>query len=73
MLGRKTGCLSLNEELIPLMVPEVHRLITRFMWMSNHPAGFVLAWCRWRRQRQATAQRCHYQRRLKILAPHLRL
>ena len=73
MPGRKRGCPSLDEGLIPLTVPEVRRLLTRLVWTANQPAGFVLAWCRWTQRRQATAQRCHYQRRLKMLASHLRL
>ncbi len=73
MPGRKRGSPSLDAGLISLTAPEVRRLLTRLVWTANQPAGFVLAWCRWTRRRQATAQRCHYQRRLKMLASHLRL
>ena len=46
--------------LIPLPVPEVRRLLTGGAPSERQRQ---LAWSRWRRQHQATAQRCHTQRR----------
>ena len=74
MPGRKGGCcLSGDRRLIQLTVPEVRRLLTRLIWTANHPADFVLSWSQWRRKHQARARQCHYQRRLSLLAPVVRL
>ena len=53
-------------------MPEVRRLLYRLMWMPSPTGDSVLVWSRWRR-RQAIAQRCYYQRRLKLLNSYLRL
>ena len=66
--GRKGGCPSLDERLIPLTVPEVRRLLYRLIWRHHPTDESVLRWSRWRRRHQATARRCHYRRRLKT--PH---
>ena len=71
--GRKGGCLSLDERLIPLTVPEVRRLLYRLIWRHHPTDESVLRWSRWRRRHQATAQRCHYRRRLKLLTTFLQL
>ena len=33
-----------DEELIPVTVPEVRRLLTRLVWRENQPPDFVLYW-----------------------------
>ena len=71
--GRKGGCPSLDEKLIPLTVPEVRRLLYRLIWRHQPTDESVLRWSRWRRRHQATARRCHYRRRLKLLTTFLQL
>ena len=61
--GRKGGYYGPDEELIPMTVPEVRRLLTRLVWTENQPPDFVLYWSWWRRRHQARARRCHYKRR----------
>lgn len=73
MLPGKGGHPGLDESLIPMTVPEVRRLLTRLVWKVNHPAEFVLSWSLWRRHHQTQARRCHYQRRLSLLASDLQL
>ena len=68
----KRGSPGWDEEQIPLTAPEVRRLLYRLMWMPSPTGDSVLVWSRWRR-RQAIAQRCRYQRRLKLLNSYLRL
>ena len=63
----------MDERLIPLTVPEVRRLLYRLIWRHHPTDESVLQWSRWRRRRQATAQRCHYRRRLKLLTTYLQL
>ena len=63
-IGGKGGCYGPDEELIPMTVPEVRRLLTRLVWTENQPPDFILYWSRWRRRHEARAQRCHYKRRL---------
>ena len=50
------------DELIPLTVP-----CSTGIWRHHPTDESVLQWSRWRRRHQATAQRCHYRRRLKLL------
>ena len=71
--GRKGGCPSLDERLIPLTVPEVRRLLYRLIWRHHPTDESVLRWSQWRRRHQATARRCHYRRRLKLLTTYLQL
>ena len=71
--GRKGGCPSLDEKLIPLTVPEVRWLLYRLIWRHQPTDESVLRWSRWRRRHQATARRCHYRRRLKLLTTYLQL
>lgn len=52
------------EELLPLTVPEVRRLLRGLVWRSAPPEGRMLHWSQWRRRHQARAKRCHYRRRL---------
>ncbi len=69
----KGDCPGLDERLIPMTVPEVRRLLTRLVGTANHPAELVLSWSLGRRHHQAQAQRCHYQRRLSLLASVVQL
>ena len=61
------------EDLIPLTVPEVRRLLCRLVWATEHLPNPVLKWSIWRRRHQARAMRSHYRRRLKILTLEVRL
>lgn len=56
--------LAEHNELIPLTLPEVRRLIYRVVVRILAPPDAVLHWSHWRRRHQARAQRCHYSRRL---------
>ena len=69
----KGGHADLDERLIPITVPEVRRLLTRLVWKVNHPAELILSWSSWRRHHQTQARRCHYQRRLSLLASQVQL
>ena len=71
--GRKGGHYGLAEELIPMTVPEVRRLLTRLVWTESQPPDFIVQWSWWRRRHQATARRFHYKRRLKLLTTYLQL
>jgi hypothetical protein len=51
------------EELIPLTVPEVRRLLAHLIWHQPPKVTSVLDWSRWRRRHQARARRCHYTAR----------
>jgi hypothetical protein len=55
------------EELLPLTVPEVRRLLWGLVWRKIADVDEVLDWSRWRRRHQARAKRCHYNRRLAQL------
>ena len=59
--GRKRGHYGPDEELIPVTVPEVRRLLTRLVWTETQPPDFILYWSWWRRRHQARAQQCHYK------------
>ena len=48
--GRKGGCYGPDEQLIPMTVPEVRRLLTRLVWTENQPPDFILYWSWWRRR-----------------------
>src|SRR5215468_8085342 len=50
------------EELIPLTVPEVRRLIWWLVWREMPAPEQVVKWSRWRRKHQARAKRAHYKR-----------
>lgn len=50
------------EELLPLTVPEVRRLIWWLVWKEIPTAEQVVGWSRWRRKHQARAKRSHYKR-----------
>ena len=61
------------EDLIPLTVPEVRKLLCRLVWAVEHLSDPVLKWSRWRRRHQARAMRSHYRRRLQLLTSQVRL
>jgi SRSO17 transposase len=50
------------DDLLPLTVPEVRRLIWQLVWARPPVQQVVVAWSRWRRRHQLRAQRCQYQR-----------
>ena len=52
-----------DDKHIALTMPEIRRLLAVFMLNSRRTAEQVLHWSQWRRRHQATARRCHYQRR----------
>jgi SRSO17 transposase len=51
-----------GRELIPLTRNEIRRLFTSLR-AAPSPVRHQLHWSHWRRRHQATARRCHYQRR----------
>ena len=65
--GRKGGHYGPDEDLIPMTVPEVRRLLTRLVWKESQPPDFILYWSWWRRRHQARSRQCHYKRRLSNL------
>jgi len=52
-----------EEELIPLTVPEVRRLLLVLTRPHFEERSFLLDWSYWRRRHQMRAKRCHYRRR----------
>jgi len=54
--------------LLPLTVPEVRRLLWQMLRPPPPDDVFVWAWSWWLRHHQALAKRCHYKRRLALLA-----
>jgi hypothetical protein len=64
---------ELAEELLPLTVPEVRRLLRGLVWQTAAPAEQLLHWSWWRRKHQARAKRCHYRRRLARASSQMRL
>jgi hypothetical protein len=62
--------LTVGLGLVPLTVPEVHRLLVALIWTTPTDPGLVLAWSRWRRRHQARARRAHYQRQQQQLRLH---
>ena len=63
----KGGHYGPDEELIPVTVPEVRRLLTRLVWTERQAPALILHWSWWRRRHQARARQCHYKRRLSDL------
>ncbi len=59
----KGGAAGPVEDLIPLTLPEVRRLLAHLIWHQPPEATSVLAWSHWRRRHQARARRCHYTAR----------
>jgi hypothetical protein len=56
--------LSMLNEVVPLTVSEVRRLLNRLVWPITHSVDQMLAWSFWRRPHQARAKTSHYRRRL---------
>lgn len=59
--------MRLSQELVPLTVPEIRRLLAALGRAITQPPDAVeqvLAWSSWRRRHQAIAMRCHYARHL---------
>lgn len=52
-----------DEEYIALTMPEIRRLLSVLILNPHRTTAQVLHWSQWRRRHQATARRCHYQRR----------
>jgi transposase-like protein len=53
-----------SQELLPLTVPEVQRLLLALVWPRWPAPEHSLAWSYWRRHHQACANACHRQRAL---------
>ena len=60
----KWGHYGPDEELIPLTVPEVRRLLTRLECTESQPPDFIPAWPWWRWHHQARVRQCHQKRGL---------
>ena len=71
--------MRLSQELVPLTVPEIRRLLAALglavtpSARSSGEGERVLAWSAWRRRHQAVAMRCHYRHRLARSATQLQL
>src|SRR5215217_6905201 len=61
---RKRGT---SEDLLPLTLPEVRRLLCSLLLAKLPEERAVLSWSCWRRRHQLRAKRCHYRRRLERL------
>lgn len=51
------------EDLLPLTLPEVRRLLYSLLLAKLPGEEMALFWSRWRRRHQLRAKRCHYRRR----------
>ncbi|MET8626461.1 helix-turn-helix domain-containing protein [Kitasatospora sp. NPDC004669] len=70
--GIKGGCRNGSRTLVDLTVAEIRRLLAagrpHFPRPPRcSPRAHALNWSTWRRERQAVARRCHYQRRLHTI------
>jgi hypothetical protein len=63
--------LAAHDELIPLTILEVRRLVYRLVVRILAPPEAVLHWSCWRRRHQARAMRSHYRchRRARHVRP----
>jgi hypothetical protein len=52
-----------DQELIPLSVNEIRRLLAKLVINAVHTIDHWLHWSRWRRRHQARAKTSHYKRR----------
>jgi hypothetical protein len=52
--------------MVPLSIPELHRLFFHLLQRPPLSYLFRLSWSFFRRTHQACARRCHYQRRLAV-------
>jgi hypothetical protein len=59
--------------LLPLSVPEVHRLLWQLFWQWIPSPTLILDWSYWQRRHQALAKFYHYKRRLKQSFSYLQL
>jgi hypothetical protein len=64
---------SAGDDLLPLTVSEVRRLLYHLVWQVARSVQHVLAWSVWRRRHQARAKACHYRRRLAPSPSYVRL
>ena len=62
-ISPKGGDVSDVEQLIPVTVPEVRRLLCRLLWSHAPTAEHTLRWSRWRRWKQRRVQISHDKRR----------
>jgi SRSO17 transposase len=62
--SRRSVQKNASENLLPLTVSEVRRLLVNLIWRVGRPTQQVLDWSLWRRRHQARAKRCHYRRHL---------
>ena len=61
---RKVAGAPETEELLPLTVPEVRRLLRELVGTTAPSREKLLHWSRWRRKHQMRTKHCHYRRRL---------
>jgi hypothetical protein len=54
---------ELARELLPVTVPEVHRLVYQLIWQPPPQPERILRWSGWRRRHQQRAKRSHYPHR----------
>ena len=68
---RPTGPLhpSRTNTPVPVTVPEIRHLLAAVFTTSVTSTARLLHWSDWRRYHQATARRCHYQRRSATNSP----
>jgi len=52
-----------TDDRAPLTLREIQRLLAALVLTTTHAITDILRWSDWRRRHQATARRCHYQRR----------
>ncbi|GIH64697.1 hypothetical protein Msi02_55140 [Microbispora siamensis] len=52
-----------DEAHLPLTMPEIRRLLAALTLTRHRRIEEIPHWSHWRRRHQATARRCHYQRR----------
>jgi hypothetical protein len=69
--SNKRGSADGEQELIPLSVPEIRRLMGHLVKTRHESNEHHLRWSRFRRPSQARARRSHYKRRGQI--PQMRL
>jgi hypothetical protein len=55
-----------DQDMIPLTVNEIRRLINVFRDQPTRSTSYRLHWSNWRRRHQARAKQAHYARRLTL-------
>jgi ABC-type spermidine/putrescine transport system permease subunit I len=63
VIATLTASTPAAQTMITLTVPEIRRLLATIVLSPIRPIKEILRWSHWRRRHQATARRCHYQRR----------